>query len=68
MTSPTRESAAGTRQVGLGAVLLVVGVVVAFLLVQAGVDTLAMVGYVLAVAGIALIGNGLLLRRKGSSR
>lgn len=47
-----------------GLVLLVVGAVVALLLVRAGTDTLAMVGCVTVVAGVALLGNGVLLRRR----
>ncbi len=62
---PTHERTAGTRQIGGGAVLALVGVVVAFLLVRGGVDTLTSVGYVLIAAGLALVVNGLLLRRKG---
>ena len=64
----TYERRAGSRQVATGAVLLVVGALVAALLVEGGADTLAAVGYVLAVAGVVLLANGLVLRRKGSRR
>lgn len=61
-TDAGQERQAGIRQVGLGVLLLVVGAVVAVLLVQAGSSTLAAFGYVLAVAGLVLVGNGLLVR------
>ncbi|HEU0101650.1 MAG TPA: hypothetical protein VFR07_04960 [Mycobacteriales bacterium] len=61
----TDRRAAGTRQIGWGGALLVVGAVLAVLLVQAGASTFAAAGYLTAVAGIVLIGNGLLLRRRG---
>lgn len=58
------ERAAGTRQIGGGAALLVVGAVITFLLVQAGANTFAAAGYIVLVAGAILVGNGLVLQRK----
>lgn len=66
--SETHEGTSGNRQIAVGAVLLVLGALVAFLLVRGGVDTLASAGYVVLAAGLALVGNGLVLRRKAARR
>lgn len=63
-----QERRSGTRQIGLGVALLVVGAVLALVLVlvRSEASTAAAGGYVLLVAGVALLGNGVLLRRRGS--
>ena len=47
---------------------MLVGALVTFLLVRGGVDTLASVGYVLVAAGLALVVNGVVLRRRSRQR
>jgi hypothetical protein len=52
------------KQSAVGAVLLVVGCALAVLIVEAGLNVLAGVGLVIAVCGIVLIVNGMLLERR----
>ena len=69
--SSTRNDRAmvdGRRQVLRGLVALVVGCVVAYVLVRAGANTFSSLGFVIAVVGLILIGNGLVLQRRGGLR
>lgn len=52
------------RQVLVGLVLLVLGAVLFAMLVHAGANVVSGVGLVLALSGVALIGNGAILRRR----
>lgn len=54
------------RQVLLGLALLVVGAVAAVLLVQGDATTLAGAGYALGIAGLVLIGSGVVQHRAAS--
>lgn len=63
-SDPHVDRRSGGRQIVAGAVLLLLGIVLAFLLVDVETTTFASMGYVVGVLGLVLLGNGLLLRRK----